>query len=168
VGTYLPDALVLPLPPEDIEILAPQLTFYGIDTLGVQILGTDGWTSDMVRTEVISRHTDGVVATAPRAPGVELPAYLLFLERYEALHRKTLRSRIPSLGYDAAALVLEAAGRGGRNPDDLRQALENIREYPGATGSLSVEDGRIVRVQHLVRFRGRELLQIPRDFYQQR
>lgn len=168
VEALLPDALVLPLPPEDIEILAPQVTFYGIDTLGVQILGTEGWTSEMVRAEVISRHTDGVVATTPQPPGVELPAYRLFLERYEALHRKTLRSRIPSLGYDAAALILEAAGRGARNPQDLRQALESIREYPGATGSLSVEDGRIVRVQHLVRFRGRELLQIPEDLYQQR
>ena len=44
----LPDALVLPVPAEDIPGIAPQVTFFGLDTLGIRILGTGGWTDPRV------------------------------------------------------------------------------------------------------------------------
>ena len=47
IEVLLPDALFLPIPAEDVEIVAPQITFFGIDTLDIRILGTGG---GLVRT----------------------------------------------------------------------------------------------------------------------
>jgi hypothetical protein len=107
VETLLPDGLFLPIPPRDIQLLAPQITFYGVDTLGAQILGTSGWTEDVVVMDVDSRHTDGVIAATTRLTQDDSESFRRFEEAYEAFFHKTLRSQIPAFGYDAAALILK-------------------------------------------------------------
>lgn len=162
VEEILPDGMFLPLKPGDIQLLAPQITFYGLDTLGVQILGTSSWTDPSVVQEVDSRHTDGVVAATSRLTQDETEAFQRFRESYEALFQKTLRSEVPAFGYDAAALVLEALGNRPRNSEELVAALEGIRDLPGATGILNVEGGRVTREPLLVRIQDHELIYITR------
>ena len=164
VGQLLPDGLFLPLTPSDIQLLAPQFTFYGLDTLGIQLLGTTGWTEPEVVEEVDSRHTDGVVAATTRATQGETEAFRRFREAYEELFQKTLRTDVPAFGYDAAALLLQAFREGPENGRDLLTALEEIQDFPGATGILSVEEGRIVREPHLVRIQDHELIYISPRF----
>ncbi len=147
-----PQALFLPLPPRDVRVLAPQFTFFGLDSLGVRILGTAGWTADEVVKGVDSRHTDGVVAVTPHDPEQPSGAEERFVAEYESFHRKSLRSPVPALGYDAVGLVLEALKTGARTPEQVGRALERIRRYPGASGILSVRDGRVVREHYVVRF----------------
>ncbi|MEX0979598.1 MAG: hypothetical protein WDZ89_00795, partial [Gemmatimonadota bacterium] len=73
--------------------------------------------------------------------------------------QKSLVSRVPALGYDAAGLLLEAFRRSGaRTPGELREALENVRDFPGATGTLSIIDGSIVREHTLVRLENRRMI----------
>ncbi len=108
VGTVLPDGLFLPLTARDIQLIAPQFTYYGLDTLGIQLLGTSGWTQDEVVLEVDSRHTDGVIASTTRMSQEETEAYRRFRLRYEDHFQKTLRSQVPAYGYDAAMLLLQA------------------------------------------------------------
>lgn len=164
VEGILPDGLFLPLTPRDIQLLAPQITFYGIDTLGAQILGTSGWTEDAVVMEVDSRHTDGVVAATTRTTQDQTESFLRFQEAYESFFQKTLRSQVPAFGYDAAALILKAMEAGPRDPQELGTALGEIRDFPGATGVLSVEEGRILRRPLLVRIQDHELIYITRRF----
>lgn len=163
VREQLPDVLVLPVPAGDIELLAPQITYFGLDTLGVRILGTEGWGDPGVIQRVEPRHTDGVVLATPRLPGREAPGWERFVRDYEDALQRTLRSRIPALGYDAAGLLLEALESGARDPEEVARALERIRDFPGATGSLSIRDGRIVRSYHLARLRDREMIPIMMD-----
>jgi branched-chain amino acid transport system substrate-binding protein len=158
VARFRPDALFLPLAPHEIELLAPQLTFYGLDTLGIQVLGTSGWASEEVLFGVDPRHTDGVITSASRMEPRDMEAFRSFRDAYEGLHRKTLRSPIPAFGYDAAALLLQAFQTRPRNARELGEALDQIQDFPGATGLLSVEGGRIVRAPRLARIEGRELL----------
>jgi ABC-type branched-subunit amino acid transport system substrate-binding protein len=146
-----PVALFLPLSPEDVELLAPQVTFYGLDTLGIQVLGTSGWTNSEVLKSVPSRHTDGVVATMPVSAGPGSPGYERFKEAYEAYFQRSLVSPIPALGYDAAILLLQAAKEGARTPAELAAALERVHDVEGATGILSVRDGRVFRRTEVVR-----------------
>jgi ABC-type branched-subunit amino acid transport system substrate-binding protein len=146
-----PVALFLPLSPEDVELVAPQVTFYGLDTLGIQVLGTSGWTNPEVLKSVPSRHTDGVVATMPVSAGPGSPGYERFKAAYEAHFQRSLVSPIPALGYDAAILLLEAAKEGARTPAEMAAALENVHDVEGATGILSVRDGRVVRRTEVVR-----------------
>jgi len=151
IEALLPDALVLPIPAEDVEIVAPQITFFGIDTLDVRILGTGGWTRQDVLDAVSTRHTDGVVAVTPDpiGPGGS-PGAQALVRAYEALYRRTLRSPVPAVGYDAAALMLEALRGGARSPTNIAAALGRIGAFPGATGQLGIENGRAVRGTELV------------------
>lgn len=144
-------ALFLPVPPEDVELIAPQVTFFGLDTLGIQELGTSGWTDPDVLAHVDSRHTSGVVATRPMGAGRGSPGYERFKAAYESHFQRTLVSPVPALGYDATVLLLEAARRDARTPMSLEAALERERDVAGATGIFSVQDGHVYRRTEVVR-----------------
>lgn len=155
--------MFLPLKPGDIQLFAPQVTFYGLDTLGIQILGTSGWTDPSVVEGVDSRHTDGVVASTARLTQDETEAFRKFREAYETGFQKTLRSEVPAFGYDAAVLVFEALmTERPRNPEEMVAALEGIHDLPGATGVFNVEGGRITREPLLVRIQDHELIYMTR------
>ena len=164
MGSLAPDGLFLPLSPRDIELLAPQFTYYGLDTLGIQLLGTSGWATDEVVLQVDSRHTDGVIASTTRISQDDTEASLRFRRAYENLFQKSLRSEVPALGYDAAALFLEASRNGPRTPEELLAALEEISDFPGATGRLTIDGGLVTREPHLVRIQNQELIYISSRF----
>ena len=160
VARARPDGLFLPLAPHEIELLAPQLTFYGLDTLDIQFLGTSGWAADQVLSRVDSRHTDGVVTSTAHMGPEDMEAFHRFRDAYESMFQKSLRSHVPAFGYDAAALLLKALQSRPRDTDELMRALEQIRDFPGATGRLSVEGGRIRRAPRLARIQAGELVPI--------
>jgi len=164
VGSLIPDGLFLPLAPRDIQLLAPQFTYYGLDTLGIQLLGTTGWTEDEVVLEVDSRHTDGVIASTTRLSQDETEAFRRFRTGYETLFQKTLRNQVPAYGYDAAALLLQALRNNPRNSQELLQSMDDIRDFPGATGRLTIDGGKILREPHLVRIQNHELIYISPRF----
>lgn len=152
------EALFLPIPEGDVELLAPQIAFFGVDSLGVAVLGTAGWAQPNILSRVDPRHLDGAVVAAPQDPATAGATLESFRQTYEAMNRRTLRSQIPAYGYDAAQLLIHAIEQsGGRSPADVTRALEQIRDFPGATGTLSVIDGRIVRQHYLYRIDGGEL-----------
>lgn len=150
-----PDALVLPVPPADVEALAPQVTFYGLDTLGIQVLGTSAWTDAGVRDAVSERHLSGVVVASPDVAARE--GYDRFVDAYEARFRRSLfgAGGAPA-GYDAASLLLTAAQSGARSPAQMAEALQEVRDFPGATGRLSIEDGKVIRRHGVFCYQGAE------------
>lgn len=164
VGRSLPDGLFLPLSSRDIQLLAPQFTFYGLDTLGIQLLGTSGWAEDAVVLDVDSRHTDGVIASTTRISQDETEAFQEFRARYEELFQRTLRSQVPAYGYDAAALFLRALVSDPQGGRELLEALEGVDDFPGATGRLTVDGGRVLRQPLLVRIQNHELIYISPRF----
>jgi ABC-type branched-subunit amino acid transport system substrate-binding protein len=145
VEALLPEVLVLPLPARDVELIAPQVTFYGLDSLEIRILGTNGWSEEAMLSRVDTRHTNGVVTASPLPVEGEWEGYLRFVEAYESYYQRTLPDLVPALGYDAAALLLEAIRRGASTPGDLLETLETMPGFSGATGRLFVDDGRVVR-----------------------
>ncbi|MDE2773036.1 MAG: ABC transporter substrate-binding protein [Gemmatimonadota bacterium] len=165
VENLRPDAVVLPLPPEDIETVAPQITFFGLDTLDIRVLGTDGWTRPEVLDVVAERHTNGVVAVVPNGSEGSTAGEAALVTAYEALFRRTLRSPVPAVGFDAAALVLNALAGGARTPAALADALESMDLFAGATGELGVAEGRVVREHRVVCIQGGRLL--PMDVGEQ-
>lgn len=156
-----PVAVFIPVPAEDVELIAPQVTHFGLDTLGIDVLGTSGWTDSGTLREVDPRHTNGVVATAPIGAGTDAPGYLRFEEAYEEHFQRSLVSSIPAAGYDAALLLLEALTRGATGPSDMLEALEGLEEIEGATGVFSVVDGRVIRRTRVVIIRDGTLTPIP-------
>ena len=156
----LPDVLVLPLPARDVELLAPQVTFFGLDSLEIRILGTNGWSEEAMLSRVDTRHTNGVVTASPQPAEGELEGYLRFVEAYESYYQRTLPDLVPALGYDAAALLLEAIRRGASTPGDLLETLEAMPGFSGATGRLFVDDGRVVRDHFVGCLQDRQVLNL--------
>lgn len=156
-----PVGIFLPIPPEDVEYLAPQIAHFALDTLAIEVVGTSGWTDPRVLELLLPRYTDGVVATAPEGSGVGSPGLRRFREAYEEYFQRTLVSTTPAVGYDAALLLLEALRPGRVAPADVRSSLQSLRDVEGATGTFSVVDGRIVRRTRVVRIENRALLPVP-------
>ena len=155
-----PRGLVLLLPPEDVELVAPQIAFYGVDELpGLRVFGNQSWTSEGMLQSVQARSTEGVFAvTSWVGQGEFGPGWDAFVEAYEAHFQRSLRSPTPALGYDAARLLLRASREAGGRPDETLRAFERIQGFPGATGFLSVEDGRVRRSFVPVRIENRRLV----------
>lgn len=157
-----PQAVVVLAAPQELPILAAQLPFMGLDpededseALDLPILGNSTWASDQVLSEVPRSRTDGVLSVAPHTGEGYGPLWTEFVATYEQHFQRTLRDPVPALGYDAARLLIEAARlSGGSSPEQVREGLRQIRDLPGATGTLSVIDGRIVRAHMPVRLEG--------------
>ena len=159
-----PDAVLLPLPSlpaMDIPQVAGQVQHYGLDdSLRVEVLGTAGWSTPDVLRDVDVNFTEGVFTVTARPPGRREAAYEEFVRAYETVHRKSLRSDIPALGWDIMGLLLAAFRTGARSPGEVRAALEEIDGFEGATGTIAVDNGRITRVYEVVVIRDRELVRV--------
>ncbi len=161
IERLLPSVLVLPLPVQDVELLAPQVTFFGLDSLEVRVMGTAAWTRPETLENVDPRHLNGVIVASPQPAERRMAGLERFVDAYEDLHQHSLRSRVPALGYDAASLLLEAVRLGARTPAQLTETLATINGFEGATGVLSVSDGRIVREHYLACIQDRTLRAVP-------
>ena len=159
-----PDAVLLPLPAPpvmDIPQVAGQVQHYGLDdSLKVEVLGTAAWSTPSVLRDVDSNFTENVFTVTARLPGRREEAYAQFVRAYESVHRKSLRSDIPALGWDIMGLLLTAFRTGARTPEEVWAALEEIDVFEGATGTLAVENGRITRRYEVVVIRDRELVRV--------
>ncbi|MCH7992453.1 MAG: ABC transporter substrate-binding protein [Gemmatimonadetes bacterium] len=146
-----PVALFLPIPPEDVKFVAPQVVHFGLDTLAIEILGTSGWTDPQTLIDVPPRLTTGVVATAPAGTGAGSDGQLRFQQAYEEYFHRSLVGKTAAVGYDATLLLLEALRPGRLRPEDVRLSFDGLVDIRGATGLFSVLEGRIVRKTEVVR-----------------
>jgi ABC-type branched-subunit amino acid transport system substrate-binding protein len=157
----LPDVLVLPIPARDVELLAPQVTFFGLDSLEIRLLGTKGWSEEATLSRVDTRHTNGVVTASPQPPQGDAEGYLRFVEAYESYYQRTLPDQMPALGYDAAALLLQGIRSGATTPEELLETLKTMPGFAGATGRLFVDNGMVVRDHFLGCLQDRQVLDLP-------
>ncbi len=145
-----PVALFLPIPPEDVEFIAPQIVHYGLDTLAIDILGTSGWTDPQVLETVDLRHTTGVVATSSVGRTGDRSTSIQFREAYERHFQRSLISGVPALGYDTVLLLIEGLKGGAESPEEIRIAIEGLHEIEGAAGIYSLVDGQVLRRTEVV------------------
>jgi ABC-type branched-subunit amino acid transport system substrate-binding protein len=155
-----PVGIFLPIPPEDVEYLAPQIAHFALDTLAIELVGTSGWTDPGVLELLQPRYTDGVVATAPVGAAEGRPGLQRFREAYEQHFQRSLTSMVPAVGYDAALVLLEALRPGRIAPSDVRASLDALPPVEGATGTFTVVDGRVVRETRVVRIQNRQLVPV--------
>ena len=156
-----PVGLFMPIPAEDVEFIAPQFAHFGLDTLGIEVIGTSGWTGPQALEQVDPRLVTGVVATAPSGTGPGSAGHARFRQAYEAHFQKSLISTTPALGYDAALLLLEALRPGRLRPEDVRSSFQSIVDIEGATGIFSIVEDRVVRRTEVVRIDNGQLIPVP-------
>ena len=145
VEAVVPQVLVVAAPAADVELLAPQIAFYGLDTLDIQVAGTEAWTTPAVLEAVVRRHTDSVISVSASDPRGVFDAAAPFVQAYEQHFRRTLVSPVPAAGFDLFRMALAAYGDGVRTSRGTVASLERLDGFRGATGTYSHVDGRIER-----------------------
>jgi branched-chain amino acid transport system substrate-binding protein len=146
-----PQAAYIAASARDLRQLVPQLAYYGLR--GVQIVGGEAWIEPEVLRSLPAAALEGVVVATPLPIGSGDTGWADFVDLYQTTYRRTLDNPYPALGYDAARLILREIAQGRSDPEDLADALEDLSDYRGATGVLSIENGRISRRPFLVRIR---------------
>lgn len=151
-------ALFIPDYADRISLVAPQLAFYGLE--GVQLLGTSGW-NDAELPSLARQFVEGAVFTDGFFRHSTYPFVQEFVERYfnEYGEEPTI---LEAQGYDTAGILLTLLNDPRvRSREDLRNALTQLRNYPGVTGAtgfdyigeadkilflLQVQNGTIVQI----------------------
>ena len=128
------DALFIPDSHDKIVLIAPQLAFH--ELTGVQLLGPGEWNHpDLV--EIGREHVAGAVISTPFDPASRFPFVTDFVERYrEAFGEEP--GPIAAHAFDAAHLVLVQLAAGEITRETVRDGILRTRDYPGASGLMSV------------------------------
>ena len=150
-GLYIPDY------PDAIAQIAPYIAYYNIEN--VQLLGSNGWNSPRL-LKLAKEHVEGAIFVDGFYAWSERPGTREFIDEFRSAygHRPGV---IEAQAYDATMVLLGAIDIGGAERDDVRDALENLYGFEGATGTMSfdysgeaskdlfiltVQDGRISEV----------------------
>lgn len=161
-GGSQPFALFVAAPQRDVPKIAPQVSFYGLHSAGVQLFGDEAWASAEVRRLVPDRDLEGVIAASPFPPDrAQTSADPAFVSLYEDTYRRSLDNPLPALGYDAANLVMQALPNRLLSAAALSRRFDLLAGIRGATGLLSVRGNQVVRRPYLVRIVDGALVPAP-------
>lgn len=152
------DALFIPDYAEQVGLIAPQLSFYGIQ--GIPLLGINGWNSpELIRLS--GSHVEGAVFVDGFFRYSPFPFVREFVDRYFEKYGEE-PSILDAQGFDAAGIILLLLGRDEiRTREDLRLALSRLRDYPGVTGATSFNPhGDAEKVLYLLQVRNGNIEQI--------
>ena len=132
-----PDVLFLPVYSGDAAAIALAARRLGIRSL---LIGSDAWTSPQILSAG-GPDMEGSYFCNHFSPQVATDEARDFIAAYTAAYGQA-PDDVAALTYDACGLLtaaLEKAGKGNR--EALREALSQIREYKGVTGTFRFEPG---------------------------
>jgi branched-chain amino acid transport system substrate-binding protein len=157
-----PEAIFVPGYYTDVGLIARQARELG---LTIPLLGGDGWDSPKL-TEIGGKAMEGCYFSNHYATDDQNPVVQDFIANYKAKHNE-VPDALAALGYDAARLLVhalkelqktkpeefESLGSGGATSGEakakrlgalrsLRDILARTREFPGVTGSISLNEKR--------------------------
>lgn len=134
-----PDAVFMPGYYTEAGLVFKQAKELG---LNVPFLGCDGWDSAETIT-IAGAAGDGNYFSTHYSPEEDRPAVKEFVDAYKAKYGGKLPDAMAILGYDAMNLMADAITRakGTRGPA-IRDALKNTKDFPGASGTFSIDADR--------------------------
>ena len=134
-----PEAIWIPGYYTDVGLIAKQARELGINAV---LLGGDGWDSD--KTAEIGREAiDGAYFSNHYASDDETPEVKRFIDSYKAKYAGKLPDAMAILGYDAMLVLADAMTRAGSiDRRAIRDALAETKDFPGASGRLTIDKNR--------------------------
>lgn len=138
---YLPDAIYIPAETNDITQIASQIHYYGLGQ--ARILGTENWRSARVM-RMGGDYVDGALFASSFHEESESLRWAEFKGLYESTFRRPV-NRYSALGFDAASLILAAAGSFPVSRGYLATSLNGIRDFSGAYSQYSIREDGVVR-----------------------
>lgn len=126
------EALFVPDYSDRINLLAPQIAFYGLED--VQLLGTNGW-NDAELPRLARQFVEGAVFT----DSFFLHSSYPFVQQFVADFIDRFGEEptiLEAQGYDIAGILLTLLNDPAIvNREDLRRALAQLQNFPGVTGA---------------------------------
>lgn len=126
--------LFLPGYPDDLKLLIPQVKYHVIRT---QFLGADGWDSAELLREV-SAYVKGAIFATDFHTRSDDPRWAQFAKSYSEAYGHA-PNRVAAMTYDAVCLIIDGILNGNRSPENMRQYLNRISDFPGVSGSITFE-----------------------------
>jgi ABC-type branched-subunit amino acid transport system substrate-binding protein len=153
-----PDALFIPDTADRLALIAPQLPFYGLSDTA--LLGSASWDTPDLLVRAGSSLENGVFVSGffRHSPDSLVRE---FVDRYMQRYAKE-PSLFEAQGYDAADMLLDLLQQ---NPladrESLRDALVQVRDYPGVTGKTRFEPtGEARKNLYLLQVKNASLIQL--------
>lgn len=132
-----PDAVYLPGYYTQVVEILKQARELG---LTVPFLGGDGW--DSPATLQLGAIADGCYFSDHYSPDEQRPEVQQFVKAYQAKFNE-IPDAMAVTGYDAARVLFDAIKRAGStDPKTLRDAVAQTRNFPGASGSITIDAER--------------------------
>lgn len=104
---------------------------------GEMFVGGDGWSDTSLFKEL-----EGAYFTDHYAPDVPWEKSRKFVEAYKARFNR-MPTSLAAMGYDAALVLADAIKRAKTDtPDGIRDAIAETKDFPGATGSITIDGER--------------------------
>ncbi|MFO7982568.1 MAG: penicillin-binding protein activator [Desulfuromonadales bacterium] len=154
------DALFIPDSAERVGLIAPQLTFYGLED--VQLLGINSWNSpDLLR--MAGQYVEGAILV----DGFYAYSSYSFVREFVDLYYETYGKEptiLEAQAFDAAGIMLSLLkDESIRDRSDMRLALSQIKNYPGVTGATSFDiEGEADKILFLLQIRNGNIVQIDK------
>lgn len=141
-----PDAVFVPGYYTEAGLIAKQARELGID---VPLLGGDGW--DSTRTlEIGGSAVEGSYFSNHYAADSDSPLVQEFVKKYRSKYGE-VPDAMAVLGYDAAGILVDALDRAGTTEGPaLRDAIAATKDYPGVSGTISMDPQRNARKDAVV------------------
>ena len=133
-----PDAIFVPGYYTEAGLIARQARSLGIK---VPLLGGDGWDSPKL-TEIGGSALDGCYFSTHFSVQDQNPKVQDFVKKYQAKFH-TLPDGMAPLGYDAMMILGQAINTAGSTDGTkIRDTLTNVKDYPGVTGNITIDEKR--------------------------
>jgi len=133
-----PDAIFIPGYYTDVGLIARQARDLG---LTVPLFGGDGWESAKL-VEIGGPAIDGAYFSTHFSPEEQSPVIADFVAKFKKAYGES-PDAMAALGYDSAMLLADAIKRCGTTDEPkLRDALAATKEFPGISGSITIDKDR--------------------------
>lgn len=135
-----PDAVFVPGYYTEVCKIVRQARGIGLD---VPFFGGDGW--DSAETLKLGSVANGCYFANHYSADDPRPEVQQFVSQYKSKYRET-PDAMAILGYDAGRVLAEAIKRAGKaDPKAIRDALATIKDFPGASGTITIDANRNAR-----------------------
>jgi len=136
--TAQPEAIFVPGYYTEAGLIAKQARSLGIK---VPLLGGDGWDSPKL-TEIGGSALDGCYFSTHFSVQDQNPKVQDFVKKYQAKFH-ALPDGMAPLGYDAMMILGQAINTAGSTDGaKVRDALASVKNYPGVTGNITINEKR--------------------------
>ncbi len=133
-----PEVIFLPGYYQEVGLIVKQARALGINA---PFLGGDGWDSPKL-FEIAGPAIKGNFISSHFAPDDKDPKVQTFVKDYERVY-KSKPGAMAALGYDAIGIVADAIARAkSTKPVDINSALLATKNFPGVTGSITIDENR--------------------------